>query len=117
LEQDVGGLVQRCLCGLMKPVVKHAEGSIQIIHATRAADVVMPANGTKTRRCLLAVAAALGTITTGEVALNAGLSNKETAAMLVTLMARGLVERMEERRGLPWGSKWRVTVVARSNLG
>lgn len=115
LEQDRGGLVQRCLCGLTRPVIRQAEGTIQIIKTTRVADIAMPATGTKYRRCLLAVGPGVA-ITTTEIACAAGLNTKETAAMLVTLMARGLVERTEERRGLPGGSRWRWTVTARAYL-
>lgn len=118
LEHSRAGLVQRCLCGLHKPVIRQAEGTITIIQtAVRPCDVLLPARGTKTRRCLLAVAVPdPGEITTGEVATSSGLNNKETAALLVTLMARGLVERVQERRGLVGGSTWRLTVASRTLL-
>lgn len=114
----MGGLVQRCLCGLARPVVRQAEGNITIMSAAvRQSDVVLPQVGTKTRRCLMAVHGAWPTdITTSEVATAARLENKETSALLMTLMARGLVERVSERRGLLGGSEWRVTVATRELL-
>ncbi|HEY0819770.1 MAG TPA: hypothetical protein VGD46_13385 [Rhizobacter sp.] len=117
LVRDVGGVMQRCHCGLARPVVQQAEGNITIISATRAADVMLPEKGTKTRRCLMAVARSWpAIITTGAVAESAGLQNKETSSLLITLMARGLVERVSERRGLLGGSEWRVTTATRDLL-
>lgn len=111
-------MVQRCICGLARPVVKKAEGNITILSsAVRAADVILPQTGTKTRRCLMAVFRAWPKdINTSDVAQDSGLQNKETSALLMTLMARGLVERVSERRGLLGGSEWRMTVATRELL-
>lgn len=118
LTQDAGGVMQRCICGLCRPVMKKAEGNITILHsAVKPSDVVLPQVGTKTRRCLMEVLAVWPAhITTGGVAQNSKLENKETSALLITLMARGLVERVSERRGLLGGSEWRVTVATRQLL-
>lgn len=114
VEQDSGGWLQRCVCGLCRPVVRKAEGSITVLHSVvRPSEVVLPAAGTKTRRCLIAVHRAWpGKIQTAQVAERSGLQNKETSSLLITLMARGLVERVSERRGFVGGSEWRLTVTA-----
>jgi len=57
------------------------------------------------------------TIKTGEIARRTGLRGKETASLVVTLMGRGLLERVSARRGLLGGSIWQLTVVARKLLG
>lgn len=118
IERDSGGLVQRCMCGATRPVIKKAEGNITVLHSTvRRSEVVLPQMGTKTRKCLTSVANAWPKErNTSEVAQDAGLQNKETASLLMTLMAKGLVERVSERRGLLGGSEWRVTVPTRELL-
>jgi DNA-binding IclR family transcriptional regulator len=49
------------------------------------------------------------TIITQEIARTAQLNGKETSALMAVLAARGLVERLEERRGLLGGSIWQLT--------
>ena len=111
-------LTQRCLCGLTRPLMKRVDGSITIMHtAVRPSGVTLPAKGTKISKCLLAVDAAYPhSVMTGVVAQEAGLQNKETASLLITLMGRGLVERVSERRGLAGGSEWKLTVTAQQIL-
>lgn len=118
IERDQGGMMQRCLCGLARPVVKQAEGNITILQsAVKASDAVLPQVGTKTRRCLMAVYLAFPLdVNTAQIAQDSGLENKETSALLMTLLARGLVERVSERRGLLGGSEWKTTVATRELL-
>lgn len=115
IEKDKLGLVERCVCGVHRPVVRRAEGNITVLHSTvRRVDVTLPTVGTKTRRCLSSVVGAWPRLlNTSEVAHDSGLNNKETASLLMTLMAKGLVERVSERRGLLGGSEWRATVTTR----
>lgn len=114
-EQDV---IQRCLCGLLKYIVHVTEDGQTIMRAAvRPVQVTLPAKGTKIHRCLIAVLGRHPTeIHTGEVARDSGLHNKETSALLVALLARGLVQRIKERRGLVDGSTWKLTVRAESLL-
>jgi hypothetical protein len=73
----------------------------------------LPAQDTKIYKCLLAVAHCWpSTIMTLEVAHAAALQGKETSALMAVLSARGLVERLEERRGLVGGSIWQLTNTA-----
>lgn len=115
IERDRYGLVERCDCGVHRPVVRKAEGNITVLHSTvRKTQVALPQAGTKTRKCLTSVVEAWpGQRTTSEVAQDSGLKNKETASLLMTLMAKGLVERVSERRGLIGGSEWRITIATR----
>jgi hypothetical protein len=80
-------------------------------------DVTLPAEGTKIRRCLIAVRNIHpSTIHTGDIASHTGLQGKETASLVVTLMGRGLLERVSARRGLLGGSIWKLTLVAQKLL-
>ena len=73
----------------------------------------LPAQNTKIYKCLLAVANCWPSTTqTHEVACSARLNGKETSALMAVLSARGLVERLEERRGLAGGSVWQLTRTA-----
>lgn len=111
-------LTQRCLCGLTKALLQKVDGSITILRtAVQPSGVTLPAKGTKISKCLLAVEASYPKpVMTGVVAQEAGLQNKETASLLTTLMGRGLVERVSERRGLAGGSEWKLTVTAQQIL-
>lgn len=81
--------------------------------AVKPSEVVLPQKGTKTRRCLFALVNHYPRkLNTSQVARSTWLDNKETSALLTTLMARGLVERVSERRGLLGGSDWQLTHTA-----
>lgn len=81
--------------------------------AVKASEVVLPQRGTKIYRCLSAIGRRYPHVTmTAEVARHTGLNNKETAALLIALQARGLIQRASERRGMTGGSEWRITTVA-----
>jgi hypothetical protein len=94
------------------------EGGITVLRSgVRVPDVTLPAEGTKIHRCLIAVRNAHPkTILTGEVASRTGLKGKETASLVVTLMGRGLLERVEARRGLLGGSVWKLTSIGKDLL-
>jgi hypothetical protein len=117
-EQDGDDLIQRCLCGLTHYLFRELEDGITVMRSgVRVPDVTLPAEGTKIRKCLLAVRNAHPrTIRTGDIASGTGLRGKETASLVVTLMGRGLLERVAARRGLLGGSIWRLTVVAQTLL-
>lgn len=111
-------MVQRCMCGLHRPVEYTDSGMSITKVVVRKVDLVLPQKGTKYRRCLIAVADAYpGEINTAGVVRDSGLSAKETSAMLSVLLARGLLERTAVGRGgAPGGSKWRLTVGAKQLL-
>lgn len=117
-EEQGDDLVQRCLCGLTHYLFRELEDGTTIMRSgVRVPHVTLPSKGTKIYKCLLAVRNAHPrTILTGGIADAAGLRGKETASLVVTLMGRGLLERVEARRGLLGGSIWRLTVVAQDLL-
>lgn len=117
-EQDGEDLIQRCLCGLTNYLFREQEDGITIMRSgVRVPDVTLPADGTKIRKCLLAVRNAHPQhIRTGEIVTRTGLRGKETASLVVTLMGRGLLERVAARRGLLGGSIWKLTLVAQTLL-
>jgi len=117
-EEEGDDLVQRCLCGLTHYLFREMEDGTTVMRSgVRVPDVTLPSKGTKIYKCLLAVRNAHpATILTGGIADKAGLRGKETASLVVTLMGRGLLERVEARRGLLGGSVWRLTVIAKKLL-
>lgn len=105
-------VIQRCLCGLYLFVQVDSSGGI-VAQSTVKSPVKMPSKGTKIRRCLEAVRDLWpNTIRTLEIATLAGLHGKETSALMAVLAARGLVQRLEERRGLVGGSIWSLSDIA-----
>ena len=106
-------LIQRCVCGLRRYLRRSVEGLTVMTAAVPQQEARLPAQNTKIYRCLLAVSQCWPhTILTLEVAAAAKLNGKETSALMAVLSARGLVERIEERRGLVGGSIWHLTKVA-----
>lgn len=117
-DQNGEELIQRCLCGLTRYLFREIEDGITVMRSgVRVPDVTLPSEGTKIYKCLLAVRNAHPrTILTGGIAEQAGLRGKETASLVVTLMGRGLLERVEARRGLLGGSIWKLTLIAKRLL-
>lgn len=117
-EEDGDDLIQRCLCGLTRFIFRELEDGTTVMRSgVRVPDVTLPSQGTKIYKCLLAVRNSHpATILTGGIAEHAGLKGKETASLVVTLMGRGLLERVEARRGLLGGSIWKLTVTAKRLL-
>jgi len=117
-EKDGDDLIQRCLCGLTNYLFREQEDGVTVMRSgVRVPDVTLPADGTKIRKCLMAVRNAYPrNIRTGDIAQKTGLRGKETASLVVTLMGRGLLERVAARRGLLGGSIWKLTVVAQTLL-
>lgn len=110
-------LIQRCLCGLHRYLRRDVDGLTVMNAAVGQREARLPAQNTKIYRCLSAVASHWpATIHTLEVAGCARLNGKETSALMAVLSARGLVERLEERRGLVGGSIWRLTKTAEQLL-
>jgi hypothetical protein len=110
LEYQDPDLVQRCLCGLRRYLRRSVDGLTVMTAAVPQESARLPAKNTKIYRCLLAVVNSWPhTIMTLEIASASSLNGKETSALMAVLSARGLVERLEERRGLIGGSIWRLT--------
>jgi len=113
LEYQDPDLVQRCLCGLRRYLRRSVEGLTVMTAAVPQQEARLPAQNTKIYKCLLAVVGNWPqTIMTLEIAAASHLNGKETSALMAVLSARGLVERLEERRGLLGGSIWRLTRTA-----
>jgi len=118
-EQSNGDLAQRCMCGLMIFLEQDAGDGVTLQRrAVKQDQVQLPQKGTKIHRCLSAVVYAYPeTIMTSGIASFAELQSKETASLVVALMARGLVERVQERRGLAGGSIWTLTHATKKLIG
>ena len=107
LEDVDGDVVQRCLCGLHRYVKREVDGLTIMCVAVGQSDVKIPAIGTKIHKCLLSVAQSHPKpIQTADVVQQTSLTIKETSALLITLMARGLIIRHEGRHGMKGGSTW-----------
>jgi hypothetical protein len=115
LETVHEDIVQRCLCGLHRYIQRKIDGIMVYTAVVKQSDVVLPRRGTKIYRCFSAIGRKYPkVIMTADVARNTGLNNKEAAALLIALQARGLIQRASERRGIVGGSEWRLTTVAES---
>lgn len=113
MEWQDPDLIQRCLCGLHRYLRRSVDGLTVMTAAVSQREARLPAQNTKIFRCLTAVRNRWPhTTLTQEVATAAQLNGKETSALMAVLSARGLVERLEERRGLVGGSVWKLTKVA-----
>jgi hypothetical protein len=111
LEEIDQQIVQRCMCGLMRFVARKTENGYEVMHRTvRTEDVRLPVRTTKLYQTLLCVAESYpSAICTSDIAVHRGQNNKETASMMTLLMARGLVNRVERKRGISGGSLWAVS--------
>lgn len=108
-------IVQKCICGLHKYLLHISEeGGVTVMRRTvRNDEVLLPEAGTKTFKCLVAIADHYPTIMdTATIAGRAGLQNKETSALLSVLMTRGLVDRVEGRKKWKGGSTWKLSYSA-----
>ena len=113
LEQFDEDIVQRCLCGLRRYIQRKIDGMVITTAVVKQSDVVLPQRSTKIYRCLSSVGRRFpALVMTASVARDTGLHNKETAALLIALQARGLVKRASERRGMTGGSEWTLTPAA-----
>lgn len=106
-------IVQVCLCGLHRYVQREKDGLLISKCPTEQSNVALPNKNTKMYRCVISVLSYYPkNINTKEVALAADLTPKETSSFLVMLMTRGILERVEGRRGLAGGSVWKLTPAA-----
>lgn len=113
VEED---LVQRCLCGVHRIVRTTVEGLV-IVHRPRPKDVMLPKEGTKIQRCLKALHNYHPRhISTLQVALVTVLESADVSMHLTLLMQRGLIDRVEIKRGKAGGSTWQLTTRAMALL-
>ena len=113
LEKFDEDIVQRCLCGLHRYIQRRIDGVTIYSTAVKQSEVVLPQRGTKIYRCFASIGKKHPrVIMTADVARDTQLNNKETAALLIALQARGLIQRASERRGVAGGSEWRLTTIA-----
>lgn len=109
-ERFDADLVQRCLCGLHRYIERYIDGELVRTVPVSVVDTLLPARRTKIYRCFFSIGHCHPkVIMTAVIARETGLKNKETAALLIALMTRGLIMRASERRGIPGGSEWRLT--------
>jgi len=108
-----GDWAQRCRCGLMKFIIKEVDGVALLREVVPRSEMKIPEKGSKLHRCFVALAVVYpSTLNTRVVSTNSGLTPKETSALLVALLSRGIVERVEGRRGRVGGSIWKLSSTA-----
>ena len=109
-ERFDADLVQRCLCGLHQYIERFIDGKLVRVAPQSSFDVLLPSRRTKIYRCFSTIGRCHPKeIMTADIARATGLQNKETAALLIALMTRGLIQRASERRGIVGGSEWVLT--------
>ena len=94
------------------------DGGIEPIKPVNIADSIrLPLENKNHYKCLLAVYKTYpDPVQTAQVAAHCGFKNKETYGFIASLVGKGLVERVEARKGLPGGSSWTLTDFGRGQL-
>jgi hypothetical protein len=106
VEEDI---VQRCLCGLHRYVAQRKDGQL-VMHRVHKTQVSLPKPDSKLHETLSVLAVYYPTrMSTAEIAKQTGHNTKDTTSELSVLDHKALVERVEERKGLPGGSIWTLT--------
>ena len=111
-------LLQTCICGLRLYLFHQSPEGITIMRrAVVAADIRIPATGTKRHRCVLALLNSHPLpLCTTQLAEVCGLFPKEASAIMVMMMTLGIVERIEYRKGFSGGSVWGLSHEAKALL-
>jgi chorismate synthase len=86
-------------------------GNLTITVTDTATKDTLPRRGTKLSITLGALAG-VDKGTTRQIADRTGQSSNDTASQLTVLQGRGLVERMNHKRGVEGGSTWMLTILA-----
>ncbi len=107
-----------CRCGFTQWLIHETRnGTTHITPVVHKNEILLPAQGTKIQRCLMIVASFYSDpVMTSKVVEHTGLEGKETSSLLGVLVGRGLVTRVEGRRGLPGGSTWTLSYTAYQKL-
>lgn len=118
LEREGQHIVQACVCGLRHYLLYVTRHGHELLHkAVRDTAAVLPERGSKRYRCLMAVYSGFPeAVSTEYIVERCRLTSKETSAFLIALMVRGLVDRVERRKGFPGGSLWRLSTGAEALL-
>lgn len=114
MEYENGMHHIRCNCGLCIPIIQKAEGGMQI-KRTLQPKLMLPARGSKLAKCLR-VLRDLEKATSGELAARLNQTVVYTSTQLCTLEGRGLLTRLDRKKGSRGGSTWMLTEVAVSAL-
>jgi hypothetical protein len=96
-------------------VVEEAEGGMQI-RRTLQPTLLLPARGSKLAKCLR-VLRDMEIATSGELAGRLDQTVVYTSTQLCTLESRGLLTRLDYRKGSRGGSTWVLTDIAVNALG
>lgn len=116
IEDEGVGTWLRCkTCGLMKLVKEVKDGYI-IHHRLETDQITLPRTGSKLHKILMIIAA-FDDIQTSEIAHIVKDSTNIVASNIVILETNGLVDRVEDRRGVEGGSLWALTLTAKNLLG
>ena len=112
-------LVLKCLCGLNKYLYHVSTlGEVErIVPENMKDDVPLPLKNRSQQKCLLAIYKAYpDPVRTAQIAAHTNHKNKETYGFVAALVSKGLVERVEERKGLAGGSSWTLTEFGKGQL-
>lgn len=108
-EREGREVWQRCVCGLLKLVISENDGVV-VIHTLPGSKITMPRRGSALSLCLgMLISIHPTRATTRDVSSRMGCDSPDIANRLMVLMHKGLVDRVEARRGLPGGSTWKLS--------
>lgn len=103
-------LVQRCLCGLYRYAAIRDDAGNWIKRRIPKTELTLPKRESKLYETLSILATYYpAKLSTGEISQATGHTVTDTASELAVLDHKSLVEKIEERKGLPGGSIWALT--------
>lgn len=114
VEKCLGVVSIRCYCGLCVPIQTELEDGMKIIRAVQPA-LLLPRTGSKLSKCLR-VLRDMGVATSGELAVRLNQTVVYTSTQLCTLEGRGLLVRLDMKKGEKGGSTWQLSILATQAL-
>jgi hypothetical protein len=120
-EKSTTDLTLVCLCGYRKLVFTTLLDGMTIEHRTAPSSVKLPRENTHLRITLTTLStiepANSKEITDRLVELGQAFTVSDVSSYLTMLRAKGLVEALDSKRGVPGGSTWQLTDRASDLLG
>jgi hypothetical protein len=109
------------MCGFRKVVFTTLSDGMTIEHREQPSNVRLPREGTHLRITLLTLAAmepaTSKEVTDRLVELGRSFTVSDVSSYLTMLRAKGLVEALDSKRGVPGGSTWTLTDAATELIG
>lgn len=120
-EKTRTDLALKCLCGYYRVVFTTLVDGTTIEHRDKSEEVKLPKEGTHLRATLMALVAVEPAnsreITQALNDLGKPFTVSDVSSYLTMLRVKGLVDSLDNKRGVPGGSTWELTDAASELLG